>query len=115
MHDRFRILSALLMALSLAFSGIGLAQARALDPAVGQMVLCAETGPIAIFIDANGRPNASPRHCAECTLALSAVLLTVSPLLDRRHQKTSLFHLDSGQLYTRRAGASAQARGPPRA
>ena len=48
------------MVLAIAVSGVGLAQSRAMAPAVGEAVLCFANGPVTIYIDASGQPTSPP-------------------------------------------------------
>jgi hypothetical protein len=64
------------MVLAIAVSGVGLAQVRAMAPAVGEAVLCVANGPVTIYIDASGQPTSPPAHCVECALALTCCAST---------------------------------------
>ncbi len=57
MRDGLRIISILVMVITLVVASLGVSQARAMAPAVDQMVLCAGNGAVAIHIDASGKPT----------------------------------------------------------
>ena len=60
-----RLIPSLLLALVLAFTSQSMAVARGAAAAAGQMVLCTGTGPIAVYVDANGKPTSAPHICPD--------------------------------------------------
>ena len=113
MRDQSRIISTLIMVLTIAVSGVGLAQVRAMAPAVGEAVLCVANGPVTIYIDASGQPTSPPAHCVECALALTAVLPQVTAQLHHHYHGYRAFRTDSGQPHSARDVMVPPARGPP--
>ena len=113
MPNRLRILSTLVMVLTIAFANVGLGQARAMAPAEDFRILCARNGPVTIYVDASGRPTSPPQVCADCALVLSAMMPDLMPQLNSQRQVSSLVDLDGGRLHTGRAVVSRLARGPP--
>ena len=113
MPNRLRILSTLVMVLTIAFANVGLGQARAMAPAEDFRILCAGNGPVMIYVDASGRPTSPPQVCADCALVLSAVMPDLMPQLNSQRQVSSLVDLGGGRLNTGRAVVSRLARGPP--
>lgn len=66
-----RALQILLMILSLAATGVGVAQARVMAGPAGQVVICTEFGTQTVLVDANGQPVSPARgcdcgHCLDC-------------------------------------------------
>ena len=113
MRDGLRIISILVMVITLVVASLGVSQARAMAPAVDQMVLCAGNGAVAIHIDASGKPTSPPKHCAECALALAAVVPQVTAQLRRQYHGSRAFRTDSGQYHSVRDVMLLMARGPP--
>ena len=113
MRKCLRIQYTLVMVLTIAFANVGLGQARAMAPAEDFRVLCAGNGPVMIYVDASGRPTSPPQVCADCALALSAVMPDLRPQLNRQRHVSSSADLDGGRLHTGRAVVSRLARGPP--
>lgn len=66
----FRPLCALLLALVLAFTGQGMAVARGAPGPDGSMVICTGTGPVMIYLDADGTPTSPPHLCPDCAMSL---------------------------------------------
>ena len=113
MRDGLRIISILVMVITLVVASLGVSQARAMAPAVDQMVLCAGNGAVAIHIGASGKPTSPPKHCAECALALAAVVPQVTAQLRRQYHGSRAFRTDSGQHHSVRDVMLHMARGPP--
>lgn len=63
-----RSLSALILALVVAVTSQGMALARGQSMAVGEAVICAAGGLVAIAVDAQGRPTGPPHVCPDATL-----------------------------------------------
>lgn len=72
------------MAVSLVLQGQSAAARVTMTDAVGQIVICTGTGPMAVYVDADGQPVDAPETCPDC-LILSIVALLVAPIdLPRR-------------------------------
>ena len=67
---------ALMLALLLAVTGAALAVARGAPTPAGQMVICTGTGPVMVYLDADGQPTEAPRYCPEAGLALLNAVAT---------------------------------------
>lgn len=65
-----RPLLALLLIVVLALTGQTMAQARGAAAATGQMVICTGTGPMVVYVDAEGQPTEAPQICPEATMQL---------------------------------------------
>ncbi|MEM6305331.1 MAG: hypothetical protein AAF744_11450 [Pseudomonadota bacterium] len=63
-----RTISSLLLALVLALTSQSMAVARGASAATGKIVLCTSTGPMAVYIDAEGEPTAAPHICPDAAL-----------------------------------------------
>lgn len=77
-----RSLSTLLLALMLALTGQGMAVARGASAATGQIVLCTGAGPVAIYVDAQGKPTTAPHICPDSALNVDltdALALAAAP------------------------------------
>ena len=78
-----RSLSALVLALMLALTGQSMAVARGASAATGQMVLCTGAGPVAIYVDAQGKPTSAPHICPDSALNVAmagTVVLAAAPM-----------------------------------
>ncbi len=58
------------LSLLVILTGQGLAGSRGMDRAVGQMVLCTGSGPVVVYMDAEGQPTQAPHYCPDYALAL---------------------------------------------
>ncbi len=63
-----RSIIAVLLALVLGLTSQSMAVARGASAATGQMVLCTGTGPVAVYLDAEGQPTAAPHICPDAAL-----------------------------------------------
>lgn len=63
--NMIRVVSSLLLALMLALTSQSMAVARGASAATGQMVLCTGTGPVAVYVDAQGQPTSAPHICPD--------------------------------------------------
>lgn len=61
----------------LALTSQSMAVAKGASAAAGQMVLCTGTGPMAIYVDADGLPTSAPHICPDS--ALNVVFSTELP------------------------------------
>lgn len=59
---------AVLLAFVLGLTSQSMAVARGASAATGQMVLCTGTGPVAIYLDADGQPTSAPHICPDAAL-----------------------------------------------
>ncbi|APE42411.1 hypothetical protein BOO69_02505 [Sulfitobacter alexandrii] len=106
-----RTLSSLLLALLLALTSQSMAVARGSAAATGQMVLCTGTGPLAVYVDAQGQPTQAPHICPDS--ALNVVFDGAAPavVLPRR----LVFFQPGGLQAGEPARASHRPTPPPRA
>lgn len=58
------------LSLLVIVTGQGLAASRGIDRVVGQMVLCTGTGPVVVYMDAEGQPTQAPHYCPDYALSL---------------------------------------------
>jgi len=63
------------LALMLALTGQSMAVARGSTDVAGQMVLCTGTGPVTVYMDADGQPVPPPHHCPDCVVGLAEVIV----------------------------------------
>lgn len=82
MQHGFRIYIAILLASVLVFGGQNL---RVMQDSVGQIVLCTGTGPVAVYVDADGQPVDPPHHdsldCTPLALGLEGAPVDMPPLV----------------------------------
>lgn len=113
MKHLLRPLSGLCLAVLLIVTAQSVAVARGMPGPAGHMVLCTGSGPVMIFVDANGTPTDPPQYCPEGALALlGAVALTA--MADARPQGMSRARgLPVAPAEHIRHTHVATARGPP--
>ena len=73
--NKLRSYLAVMLSLMLVQTGSAMAQARMMNPATGEMVLCTGNGPVAVPVDAQGQPTGKSHVCPDCALAVVAVLI----------------------------------------
>ncbi len=76
-----RITLAFALSALLGLTGQSIAASRGADQAVGQMVLCTGTGPVVVYMDAEGQPTKPPHYCPDYALTLLGALLVDQPPL----------------------------------
>ncbi|WP_336510113.1 hypothetical protein [Ruegeria lacuscaerulensis] len=59
-----------MLSLLVVLTGQSVAASRGVDAAVGQMVLCTGTGPVVVYMDAEGQPTQPPHYCPDYALTL---------------------------------------------
>ncbi len=70
MSGFFRNFLPFALSLLVVLTGQGVAESRGIDRVVGQMVLCTGTGPVVVYMDADGQPTQAPHYCPDNALAL---------------------------------------------
>ncbi len=58
------------LSLLVILTGMGVAESRGMDRAVGQMVLCTGNGPVMVYVDEDGQPTRAPHYCPDYALSL---------------------------------------------
>ena len=111
-----RALSALLLSLILAVSGLTAAGARGRMASPEILVLCTGDGLVALAHEAPGEPAAGAHACPECVLSLS-VPVAGAPAMPLLAQGWTALHLSpaTGPLPARPQHVLRSARGPPSA
>ncbi len=71
----------LALSLLVMLTGQGVAASRGMDRAVGQMVLCTGSGPVVVYMDAEGQPAQSPHFCPDYALTLLGAIAVPEPEL----------------------------------
>lgn len=113
MHSNFRTCLAITLAVLLILTSQGVAIARGMPSAAGQIVICTGTGPVLITIDENGEPSESPRICPDTGQALlAAVALADVPETPPGHVRARTPTFSQDLVLEHRSG-TALARGPP--
>ncbi|MES0826051.1 hypothetical protein [Ruegeria sp. SCP11] len=69
----------LALSLLVILTGQGVAASRGIDSAVRQMVLCTGTGPVVVYMDAEGQPTQPPHFCPEYALTLLGAITLAAP------------------------------------
>ncbi len=69
-----RIYLAVTLSLVLVLTGQSLAQSRGVTMAQGQMEICTGTGPVMVYVDAEGQPTQAPHYCPDFALTLLSAL-----------------------------------------
>lgn len=68
--NRLSRISAVFMMLLLVLTAQSAAVARTMPDATGKMVLCTGSGPVMVYMDAEGNPTGAPHICPDCALSL---------------------------------------------
>ena len=63
-----RMILSTLLALILALTSQSMAIAKGGSAASGQMVLCTGSGPVVVYVDAEGQPTSAPHICPDAAL-----------------------------------------------
>jgi len=71
------------LSLLVILTGQGVAASRGMDRAVGHMVLCTGSGPVVVYMDAEGQPTRAPHFCPDYALTLLGALAVAAPELPR--------------------------------
>ncbi|MBO9444417.1 hypothetical protein J7416_01150 [Ruegeria sp. R14_0] len=67
----------IVVSLLVVLTGQSIAASRGMDRAVGHMVLCTGSGPVVVYVDADGQPTQAPHLCPDYALTLlGAVAIT---------------------------------------
>ena len=106
------IICALLVVL-IVLTAQSAAAARTMPDATGQMVICTGTGPMMIFVDADGMPTGAPQICPEYALSL---IVAVAPAALSMSAQGVWFELRSEEHGWKQAAlrrAVPNARAPP--
>lgn len=69
------------LSLLVILTGQGMAASRGMDRVVGQMVLCTGTGPVVVYMDAEGQPTQDPHLCPEYVMTLLGAIVVAAPAL----------------------------------
>mgnify|MGYP000008375647 CR=1 FL=1 len=75
LHMRSYLTLILVLAVTLTAHSAG--AMRGMRDATGQMVICSGTGPVVIYVDADGQPARAPGNCPDCIML--AMDLSVAP------------------------------------
>lgn len=100
-----------MLALMLALTSQSMAVARGASAATGQMVLCTGTGPVAVYMDADGQPTSAPHICPDSALNVVVAEPASHVVAPARIVQ---FHLSTAVI-ARRAPASHHPAPPSRA
>ena len=110
---RFSHIISLCLATLVVLTAQSAALARTMPDATGQMVICTGTGPMMVYVDANGEPTGAPQICPEYALGLIVALESAVLELDAHGVWHRLGALYVGlELSVLRLG-TPNARGPP--
>jgi hypothetical protein len=71
----------LVLSLLVMLTGQGVAASRGMDRAVGQMVLCTGSGPVVVYMNAEGQPTHPPHFCPDYGLTLLGAINVPAPEL----------------------------------
>ncbi|MFC6584970.1 hypothetical protein [Sulfitobacter aestuariivivens] len=108
-----RHLTTLLLALMLAITSQSMAVARGASAASGQMVICTGTGPVAVFVDAQGQPTQAPHLCPDATLQVLTDLDMSGPHWIGVDLGADLSGVHPERLYLSQGWRGPPSRGPP--
>lgn len=109
-----RTLTALLLSLALALSGVTPARAHAAAPGLHEVVICSGDGTVTLTLDAEGNPAGPPLPCPDCIAGLAAALPekpAAPPDRLQPSEQSLLLPPDTSRAATR--PYTRRARGPP--
>lgn len=69
------------LSLLVILTGQGVSASRGMDRAIGQMVLCTGSGPVVVYMDAEGQPTQPPHFCPDYALTLLGAVAVAEPVL----------------------------------
>ena len=73
MKRHMRSYLTLLLVLAVTLTAHSAGAMRGMRDATGQVVICSGTGPVVIYVDAEGQPARAPGNCPDCiTLSMDA-------------------------------------------
>jgi len=104
---------AILAALLVALTGQSLAVARGASDVAGQIEICSGSGPVMIYVDADGQPVAAPRYCPEAALSLLATVWVSSAQPAMPQGAARSVQIPVRALEPRPSGQRPKARAPP--
>lgn len=108
-----RIFLALTLSLVLVLTGQSLAQSRGVTMAQGQVEICTGSGPVMVYVDADGQPTQAPHYCPDFALTLLSAL-AVADITAPRAPDGVRMHAARGHAQVLTAVAlRASARAPP--
>jgi hypothetical protein len=110
-----RPFTAFLMTLALLLMGQGAAAARGLPGPDGSIVICTGSGPVVIFVNAEGEPAAPPHICPDCALSLIQAAHDASLTLCAPLAASGALCIIPRDMAADRKPVTAQACDPPRA
>ncbi len=104
----------LMLSLLVALTGQAAAVAHAAPAPSGQMEICAGSGPVMVYLDADGEPVGDPVYCPDFALSLILGLdvAPVVPVAIRAGVIEKVLPASTGQILSRGDVVYA-ARGPP--
>ncbi|MEP4036187.1 hypothetical protein [Pseudophaeobacter sp.] len=109
-----RISLALMLALVVTLTGHASASAKGSRDAAGQMVICAASGPVAIYVDEDGQPTQAPHYCPDCVMHLLDAVSGPQDLLLRSYGGQAFDRLGMQVQTGHLMQVEATARAPPK-
>lgn len=107
-----RLVNAILVVL-LILTGQSMAIARGAAGPAGQMELCTGTGPVMVYVDADGNPIETPRYCPEGAMAVLLGIDVPAPMLAPPTAVRRALTLTETPQIAHAAVRTPQARAPP--
>jgi len=103
----------LLLVLAVTLTAHSAGAMRGMRDAAGQIVICTGTGPVVIYVDADGQPARAPENCPDCImLGMDAMAPPVHMQLAMRGPRGKAQPLVSDRIQSRMP-LRACARAPP--
>lgn len=113
MFSRIRIHVAVVLALLLVVTGQALAMARASTGPAGQVVICAGSGPVVVYLDEDGVPTGPPHVCPDFALhIIGDVVMPPETMVPVRHPVLPA-RPGASAISAPRFAVAANARAPP--
>ncbi len=102
-----------MLSLLVVLTGQGLAASRGMDRAVGHMVLCTGTGPVVVYMDAEGQPTRPPHYCPDYALSVLGAIAEVDQVLPTAPDRVQPTPVREAQSLVASPVPASPARAPP--
>ncbi|MBT8152617.1 hypothetical protein KMP13_01635 [Epibacterium ulvae] len=102
------------LACTLILQGQSAAARVTMTDAAGQIVICTGTGPMTVYVDADGQPVDAPVPCPDCLILSVVALLTSAQVVSPPSALSSGTTLPDQDLRVAGTQISPSARAPPK-
>lgn len=104
---------AVFLALTVLLTAHSAAAMRAARDATGQLVLCTSSGPVSVYVDAEGQPTDAPHVCPECLIHVFSMVVPDQAQVYFDAGAAAFTPASTDLLAVGQVAISPSARGPP--